>query len=66
MIWQGQVTKNYSPKNEVVVSFAGEMGIDSGALRKTISLPVAHMKESENFKNVFFLGYCNGQATVRR
>ncbi len=37
-----------------------------GACGKTITLPVAHMRESENLKKVFLLGYCNGQATVRR
>ena len=37
-----------------------------GVCGKTITLPVAHMRESENFKKVFLLGYCNGQATVRR
>ena len=37
-----------------------------GACGKTITLPVAHMRESEHFKKVFLLGYCNGQATVRR
>ena len=37
-----------------------------GACGKTITLPVAHMRKSDDFRKVFLLGYCNGQATVRR
>ena len=39
MIWQRQVAKNHSPKNKVMVSFAGEMGIDSGALAEESIVP---------------------------
>ena len=34
MIWKRQVAKDQGPKQRVMVSCAGEMGIDSGALAK--------------------------------
>ena len=34
IIWKRQLAKKESPKQKVMVSFAGEMGIDSGALAK--------------------------------
>jgi hypothetical protein len=37
-----------------------------GACGRTITLPVAHMRESEHFKHVFMLGYCKGQAAANR
>ena len=36
------------------------------ACGKVITIPVAHMNSTENFKKVFFTAYCKGQVFSRR
>ena len=37
-----------------------------GACGRVITFPVAHMKDSEDFKRIFLLAYCKGQAFAKR